>query len=131
MKPDTSTTIGKIYALFLVRKTREYAGGVEYVDPIPHIICNDGAKLSVQASENHYCSPRANKVEWYKFEVGFPNPPPTSELFKNLAEDASRPTETVYAYVPVQEIVDYIEEHGGVNEEWFAKTFEGLKKNGP
>lgn len=84
----------------------------------PQIICNDGFKMSVQASEFHYCSPRILAESYNSVEVGFPS---RRELLMFLyAEDPKRLTKTVYGYVPVDIINQVIEKHGGINE---SKTF--------
>lgn len=36
------------------------------------ITCADGFKVSVQAGEFHYCSPRRDDSEWNSVELGFP-----------------------------------------------------------
>lgn len=69
-------------------------------------------KLSIQASETHYCSPRDNAGPWLCVEVGFPN-----EVVEELlpyAQDADTPTDTVYGWVPIEILDKLIEENGGV-----------------
>ena len=86
----------------------------------PHMILNDGVRMSVQASAFHYCSPRKSCLSNYKeFEVGFP-----SEVIEQLREYAEYPAESddellksVYLYVPKEVLVDIVYEHGGVNLE--------------
>jgi len=77
------------------------------------IKCADGFTMSVQASIGHYCSPRMTGLGFYDaYEVGYPSE--EEPLLVPHAEDTSRPTETVYGWVPVQVIVDVIAKHGGV-----------------
>ena len=78
------------------------------------VICKDGFGMSVQASENHYCTPRENGIamSYTSVEVGFPSD--KEDLLMGHAEDADKPTGTVYPYVPVQIILDVIEKHGGM-----------------
>ena len=40
-----------------------------------YVVCADGFTMSVQASENHYCSPRADGAEviYGRVEIGFPS----------------------------------------------------------
>ncbi len=78
----------------------------------PLIHCNDGLTFSLQTSSGHYCTPRDDSGPWHEVEIGFPSEP-VPELIQ-YAEDAKRPTETVYAYVPVQTIMSIIEQHGGL-----------------
>ena len=87
-----------------------------YKDTLPRIECKDGFTISVQASQHHYCSPRA-VITWPSFEeyktveVGFPSEP--EELLLKYAEDSDDPTNTVYAYVPVETVLLVIQNHGG------------------
>ena len=78
------------------------------------VICKDGFAMSVQASENHYCSPRENGIamSYTSVEVGFPSD--KEDLLMEHAEDADKPTGTVYPYVPAQIVLDVIEKHGGM-----------------
>ena len=80
----------------------------------PQINCADGFTISVQASENHYCTPRENLNDgsYTELELGFP-----SEKVDSLyeyAEEPTNPTETVYAYVPIELVEKIISEHGGI-----------------
>lgn len=85
----------------------------------PHVRCADGFKVSVQASKFHYCTPRETLAEAYsKVELGYPNM--VEPLIMDYAEDADRPKDTVYGYVPVEVVDKVIEKHGGIinfNEE--------------
>lgn len=100
------------------------------------IVCADGATISVQASNGHYCSPRNDAGPWYEVEVGFPSVKPP-ESWKPYAEEWKRSVKlftfsipffnkevsisryvdnqksTVYAYVPVSLVRDFIYLHGG------------------
>ena len=77
------------------------------------VICADGFAMSVQANENAYCAPRATRAEVYtQVEIGFPSE--KEELIIDWAEERERPTETVYAYVPVSVVTNVIAKHGGI-----------------
>ena len=77
------------------------------------VICSDGFRMSVQASETHYCSPREDGAEKYTaVEVGYPSPP--EPLLMYLAEDQDAPTMTVYPFVPAQLVALVIAKHGGM-----------------
>ena len=81
--------------------------------PADRIICKDGFEFSVQASANHYCTPRNDVAEKYThFEVGYP-----SIIEESLAPYAEEPvtTETVFPWVPLAVIVYLINKHGGIN----------------
>ena len=75
----------------------------------------DGVSLSVQASEYNYSYPRVTLTDYGDYsevEIGFP-----SEAIPEImsyAEDAERPTKTVYGYVPDNVIRELIEARGGL-----------------
>lgn len=82
------------------------------------IVCNDGFSMSVQASENMYCLPKALLSDanlYTHFEVGFPSSHEVT--FPSYAEDINNPTETVYAYVPAYFIQQTIDMHGGIKND--------------
>lgn len=87
---------------------RRYDHGLKLADRIE---CADGLKMSVQASETHYCAPRDNYGSWYQVEVGFPTK--KVEDFMEWAETPEAPTETVYGWVPLSVVVKVIDDHGG------------------
>ena len=80
--------------------------------PIPQVVCADGTKLSVQASDGHYCEPRSNKGPYWSVEVGFPSV--AIETFMDYIEDSeSDPTDSVYGWVPIYVVAQAILDHGG------------------
>ena len=79
------------------------------------IICNDGESLSIQAHKEAYCTPRANKGPYTHLEVGYPSVKPPDSMME-FCEDSDKPTDTVYAYVPVTVIQEFIDLHGGEKE---------------
>ena len=75
--------------------------------------CDDGFIMSVQASSYAYCSPRVdNAARYHEVEVGYPSE--VEPLLIPYAENPSKPTETVYGYVPVNTIYLIITKHGGM-----------------
>jgi len=64
------------------------------------LVCKDGTKLSVQASEFHYCDPKNSTGPWTAFETGTP-----------MRDD----DESVGARITEQEIWEYINKHGGLD----------------
>ena len=80
----------------------------------PLLVCNDGYSISVQASENHYCSPRVSVfgLDYYEVELGFPSEP--DDLINGYAEDPSDYTGTVYGWVPMEIVEQLVEKHGGI-----------------
>ena len=77
------------------------------------VVCADGFRMSVQADEFTYCSPRINDAERYtQVEIGFPSD--YEELIIDWAESRDDPTGTVYGYVPVSVVTNVIAKHGGM-----------------
>ena len=80
----------------------------------PHVICNDGFEMSVQAGQSLYSEPRDVADSYEEAEVGFPS---TEEsLLTSYAEDEENLCGTVYGYVPCSIIDEVIEKHGGIDE---------------
>lgn len=81
----------------------------------PHIYCEDGFEMSVQAGSGLYSTPREDleSGEYTACEVEFPSR--EEELLMPYAKDPMEPIESVYAFVPVEVIEQIIEKHGG----WF------------
>lgn len=79
------------------------------------IVCNDGFEVSVQASERHYCFPRANLADgnYSEWEVGFPSKE-EKELLPFIEIKGNDPTKSVYPCVPTEIILKVIEKHGGI-----------------
>ena len=77
---------------------------------IPKIkIADTDYELSIQASENHYCSPRENMQEVYdEVEIGFPNFIFSENFINQYAEEPKSPKDTVYGYVPMEELAQEI-----------------------
>ena len=82
--------------------------------PREYVYCADGFNMSVQASKNCYCQPKANgkNVVYSRVEIGFPSE--REALLDEYAEDTDRYTETVYPYVPSQLVALIISKHGGM-----------------
>lgn len=78
----------------------------------PKVICADGFRISIQASEYHYSTPRVNAAIYTHVELGFPSGPPTAEIME-YAEDPEDPTGTVYGYVPIELVYELLKLHGG------------------
>ncbi len=77
------------------------------------IICADGFRMSVQAHNGAYCTPRESNAKKYTHvEVGFPSDP--EPMLMEWCEDEQDPTGTVYGYVPSQVVTNVIAKHGGI-----------------
>ena len=76
------------------------------------IACKDGFKVSVQASEKNYCTPRNDTGPYESVELGFPST--VEPIIMPYCDDSSNPTETVYGWVPIAIVQAMIISHGGV-----------------
>ena len=92
--------------------------GVIIKDIAPQVECMDGTKLSVQASHFHYSTPRDNSGPYIEVEVGFPTVEPPESWASHFDGDWDNDnrTDSVYAYVPIKLVQEYIEAHGGEKE---------------
>ena len=79
--------------------------------------CADGFQMSVQASEHHYCSPKASgwNTQYTSVEIGFPTEK-VEDLMRYIDEEESDPTDTVYTYVPAVIVCKIIANHGNMIE---------------
>lgn len=71
----------------------------------PEATCADGFKMSIQASEDHYCQ-KDDEGSYVSVEVGFPSPP--EPLLDEYGDDG------VYGYVPLTVVDAIIAKHGGI-----------------
>ncbi len=77
------------------------------------VVCADGFTMSVQAHAAAYCIPRMTGAPVYReVEVGFPNM--EEPMLMEWAEEADKPTDTVYGFVPVGVVTNVIAKHGGM-----------------
>ena len=81
----------------------------------PHVVCNDGFEMSVQAGQSHYSTPRDVVDSYEDAEIGFPSA--EESLIARYAENEENLCDTVYGYVPCSIIDKVIEKHGGINED--------------
>ena len=91
-----------------------------------HIVCTDGFRMSVQAGDGLYSSPRKDNAFTYTdVEVGFPSEVeellmPHIETLNEYNPDTDEwdipadPTESVYPYTPASVILAVITKHGGM-----------------
>lgn len=79
---------------------------------MPVITCKDGFTISVQASKNHYCSPRTDGGPYTQVECGYPSGP-VSEALKEYADDPDDHS-TIYPFVPIHIVEDELNLHGGI-----------------
>ena len=81
----------------------------------PRFVCADEWSVSIQTGYCPYCSPRGCDGPYENVELGYPSA--MEGLLMDYAEDRDRPTDTVYAYVPVTLVNDVIRMHGGPKKE--------------
>lgn len=77
----------------------------------PHLVCKDGTRLSVQANESAYCTPRENVGPYTEFEVKLYG----NDLPDTWNEYAEFDGSNLYAYLPVTLIQEFIDAHGGID----------------
>ena len=88
----------------------------------PSIVCNDGLKMSIQASSAHMCSPKQSfeptlEKQYFTVEVGFPSETiPEFLEYMDWPINQVEPTNSIYAYVPVRVVEEVIIKHGGIDE---------------
>lgn len=90
----------------------------------PAITCVDGQRLSVQASEYHYCTPRSSTGPYTHVEVMvFGSEVPEWQSYG----DDEPGNISVYVRVPVPLVVEYIKQHGGVQGMPQEATLQALQ----
>lgn len=78
------------------------------------IVCRDGFRMSVVTGEWLYCIPRNNTGPYTAVGVGFPSRRPEPwAVWGEYAEMGVAPTNTVYPYVPVEDVRKLVKRHGG------------------
>ena len=71
----------------------------------------DGTSVSVQAGAYLYSTPRKDFAQFTHVEVGYPNfEPPKS--WESYAEDTLDYKDTIYPYLPIGLVLDYINSVG-------------------
>lgn len=116
------TTINEY--LLLHKKVETWSEGYTYRHNVPHIVCRDGFRMSVQASGRHYCdTDEWTQAEGYRFtnkdlvgsftkvEVGKVSAP--EPLLDPFIEERGAEHE-VYFDVPVEIVDAIIAKHGGI-----------------
>jgi hypothetical protein len=77
------------------------------------LVCNDGTKLSVQASETDYCCPRVNdSVSYSEVEVFYISSD-VPECWLEYGDNVDNP----FAYIPVVMVEEFIDSHGGIKND--------------
>lgn len=97
----------------LISAVFQLDNGLSFKDSTPRLVLKDGTTVSVQASRYHYCTPRDDSGPYTHVECGFPSKVPSDEMLK-YAEITDIPTKTVYPYVPIEIVAEWINECGGI-----------------
>lgn len=92
----------------------EYDSCGQYSEPARRILCNNGTDVSIQGGRCLRSTPKArtqdmngSKVMYTHLELGYPQGTIPEEM-KPYAEDSSCYDQTVYNYVPIEIVVQYI-----------------------
>jgi hypothetical protein len=80
------------------------------------ILFNNLGKVSVQASEDHYCYPQDNDGPYSEVEMAFPSEECElpEELLDYMENPGGNPNKSVYANVPVSILLKMVEMNGGI-----------------
>ena len=95
-----------------LKANESFHGKFSYKNTVPHIVCKDGFKISVQASKSHYCEPREDVGPYTQVECGYPSDR-VSDALNQFADDPST-NDTIYAYVPIDIVEAELALHGGI-----------------
>lgn len=75
---------------------------LEYREPVPHVVCRDGSRFSIQVGKGLYCRPRDNQGPWTHVEVMTHADP----VYFDKDED------TIAAYVPIESVAQELLSRG-------------------
>mgnify|MGYP001348805479 FL=1 len=100
----------------------------------PYVVCKDGFKVSIQASEFHYSDPKddVDSGEYYNVELGYPSEIMSYEIsqYAECAENEEDLLETIYAYVPIDLVEKELQRHGGIDwNETLDRKYEVVGKH--
>ena len=98
-----------------------------YQDERPIVVCNDGFRLSIQASKYHLCTPlKNNRTDYTTFELSMLSEEiPELEEFKIYDNGPLNRFDTqTYGFVPREIVEEILEEHGGINKELTLKPMK-------
>lgn len=90
----------------LMQPLIEHSPGIFYKQVLRSVICADGTRLSVQASETHYCTPRNNYGPYTEVEVWCISNDDVVEFEYSKDEPSG--------YVDIKAVVTFIDRHGGL-----------------
>ena len=102
-----SNTLAKLQ-LHLSVAPQELHPGIWHKENAPVLKCKDGTTASIQASKYHYSEPREDFGPYTEVEVWCVRGAEVTE-FDYSDDDPS-------AYVPIGQVVQFIDNHGGIDE---------------
>lgn len=96
---------------------------MEYKPLNPKIKFNNGGSASIQASRGHYSEPRNDHGPYTSMEIGFPSEgteiPDSLLKYEETSQhgkgEGFNPYESIYAYVPVSVVKEFIDANGGIS----------------
>lgn len=95
----------------------------------PRLVFENGFSVSIQAGSGMYCSPRRDKGPYSDLEIGYPSDIVDEwSIYMDGNPEITDPTSTVYPYVPVLIIVDFLKMCGdcSIDEKQFFAFPAGL-----
>ena len=112
-------TVDKLNEMLSAQPIKGDGGRYDFKDIMPRIEMTNGSNISVQTGHTHYCSPRESVGPWRLVECGFPSvtPPETWKEYFDGDWGNSDGTDSVYGYIPIELVVDFINEHGGIKDD--------------
>ena len=78
---------------------------------LPHVVCRDGFKMSVQVGKDLYSEPKAVADSYTSVEVGYPSE--NESLLDSYDYDGG----SVFPFVPCTVVDVIIDKHGGIDVE--------------
>ena len=83
---------------------------------LPHIVCVDGFRMSVQVGDNLYSTPKKVAKRYSKVEIGYPSEhEPLLEKYVESFYVTPDYTDSIYPYVPVKVVDKVLKKHGGID----------------
>ena len=83
---------------------------------LPHIVCVDGFKMSVQVGYSLYSKPKKVAKRYSEVEIGYPSErEPLLEKYVESFYTEPDYIDSIYPYVPVKVVDKVLKKHGGID----------------
>ena len=85
---------------------------------LPHIVCTDGFRMSVQVGYSLYSKPKKVAKRYSEVEIGYPSEhePLLEKYVETIFEtEFIDYTDSIYPYVPVKVVDKILKKHGGID----------------